>query len=345
MNIERRLQYALQGFSQDTFYYGAERRRLYDPALAPYHRPRPRRRPSQSQRGGTAFAIYPFNRYRARRAVRRATCTCRESYNEPDAAGRSAISTSIEQYGQPLFRNGNMLPFGVAFVQETTVFREYGPVAGQHVAARLRRVAAVRRQLAVAADARRRRRATTRGSAPTACSPFRLRGLKSWGNNPDFLYFGGNSEMRGYDYLQFIGQKAFFADAELRFPLIEAMLTPLGVARRPARRVLRRTSAARASTAQPFTFLHDERRRPYTPIVGYSRSTRSATSTPVYGPPVRRSRGFRLVDGRASYGFGLESFLLGFPMHFDWSWKTLFNKRLGRRALRAQPAASRRSAR
>ena len=36
--------------------------------------------------------------------------------------------------------------------------------------------------------------------------------------------------------------------------------------------------------------------------------------------------GLRLIDGRASYGIGLESFLLGFPMHFDWSWKTLLNK-------------------
>ena len=36
--------------------------------------------------------------------------------------------------------------------------------------------------------------------------------------------------------------------------------------------------------------------------------------------------GFRLVDGRASYGFGLETFALGFPIHFDWSWRTLFNK-------------------
>jgi hypothetical protein len=36
--------------------------------------------------------------------------------------------------------------------------------------------------------------------------------------------------------------------------------------------------------------------------------------------------GFRLVDGRGSYGFGLESFILGFPMHFDFSWKTLFNR-------------------
>ena len=35
--------------------------------------------------------------------------------------------------------------------------------------------------------------------------------------------------MRGYDYLQFAGQNAFFANAELRFPLIEAALTPIGV--------------------------------------------------------------------------------------------------------------------
>ncbi len=57
----------------------------------------------------------------------------------------------------------------------------------------------------------------------------RFKGFKSWGQNPDFLYFGGNSEMRGYDYLQFLGHKAFFADVELRYPLIEAMLTPFGV--------------------------------------------------------------------------------------------------------------------
>ena len=36
--------------------------------------------------------------------------------------------------------------------------------------------------------------------------------------------------------------------------------------------------------------------------------------------------GLRLVDARASYGIGLETFALGFPVHFDWSWKTLLNK-------------------
>ena len=35
--------------------------------------------------------------------------------------------------------------------------------------------------------------------------------------------------MRGYDYLQFAGQNVVFADAELRFPIIEAALTPIGV--------------------------------------------------------------------------------------------------------------------
>ena len=47
--------------------------------------------------------------------------------------------------------------------------------------------------------------------------------------------------------------------------------------------------------------------------------------TPVFGP-TQTINGFRLVDGRASYGLGLETFALGFPIHFDWSWRTLFNR-------------------
>jgi hypothetical protein len=37
-------------------------------------------------------------------------------------------------------------------------------------------------------------------------------------------------------------------------------------------------------------------------------------------------KGFRLRDARGSYGFGLVTFAVGFPVHLDWSWKTLFNK-------------------
>ena len=33
-----------------------------------------------------------------------------------------------------------------------------------------------------------------------------------------------------------------------------------------------------------------------------------------------------MKDGRASYGVGLETFALGFPIHFDWAWRSLFNE-------------------
>ena len=51
----------------------------------------------------------------------------------------------------------------------------------------------------------------------------------------------------------------------------------------------------------------------------------SSEATPIFGPKIPVS-GLRLVDSRASYGLGLETFLLGFPVHFDWAWKTLLNK-------------------
>jgi hypothetical protein len=66
-------------------------------------------------------------------------------------------------------------------------------------------------------------------------------------------------------------------------------------------------------------------------IVAKSGSSSTAPSSgttsrrPIYGPEFLVD-GFRLVDSRASYGISLQSALLGFPMHFDWSWRTLFNR-------------------
>jgi hypothetical protein len=63
----------------------------------------------------------------------------------------------------------------------------------------------------------------------------------------------------------------------------------------------------------------------YTPIVGYGAIQANGEAEPIFGAP-RNITGLRLVDARASYGVGLETFALGFPIHFDWSWRTLFNK-------------------
>jgi len=42
----------------------------------------------------------------------------------------------------------------------------------------------------------------------------------------------------------------------------------------------------------------------------------SYVKDPLFGQPVS---GYHLIDGRASYGFGLQFFFLGYPLHFDWS--------------------------
>jgi hypothetical protein len=120
-----------------------------------------------------------------------------------------------------------MMPLGVEFIQETTIFREFGPLAGSTM------------RLAVDAspgfagllsrqtyDAELRHYLRLGGTGLLAT---RIRGFKSTGAYPDFLYFGGNGDLRGYDYLQFAGQNVVYANAELRFPIIEAALTPIGV--------------------------------------------------------------------------------------------------------------------
>jgi outer membrane protein assembly factor BamA len=153
---------------------------------------------------------------------------------------------------------------------------------------------------------------------------FRARGYKSWGEFPGYLYFGGNSEMRGYDYLEFLGNKGFFTNAELRFPLIEAALTPLGVIG-GLRGVFFANFGAAGYDGVPMKVWTKEPVE-YTPLLGFEQDDTTLLGIrPVFGPP-QSIPGFKLVDGRASYGIGLETFALGFPIHFDWSWRTMFNR-------------------
>jgi outer membrane protein assembly factor BamA len=137
------------------------------------------------------------------------------------------------------------------------------------------------------------------------------------------MYFGGNSEMRGYDYLQFIGSESAFLNAELRFPFIEAMLTPIGVMG-GIRGVLFANMGGGRFEGQPFKWWSSSAET-YTPTIGYNVTTGGLNQTPILGQPTVVD-GFRLVDARASYGIGLETFALGFPVHFDWAWRTLFNR-------------------
>jgi hypothetical protein len=314
VNMEKRLQWALSGYSTSQFYYGQLEGVLYDPYLSQFI-DRDLATATRTIQGGTAFAIYPFNRYR-RLEVFGGFNRYQESYNDP-AVQQFANEYQIENYGQPLFNNGNMIPLGVAFVQETTIFREFGPLSGSTMRLQYEvapKIGSMLSRQTFDGDVRKYFRL-----GATGLLALRARGFKSTGDNPDFTYFGGNSELRGYEYLQFSGQNAFFGNAELRFPLIDAMATPIGILG-GVRATLFAGIGGAYFNGQPFKFWRTDTSLER-PVVGYDNITQEV----IYGPAVPVD-GLRLVDGRGSYGISLSTFALGFPLHFDWSWRTLFNR-------------------
>ncbi|MDP2389060.1 MAG: hypothetical protein Q8N52_01935, partial [Acidobacteriota bacterium] len=224
INMERRLQWALQAYNSTEFFYGQLDGIFYDPAYNGLI-DRDLATATRTMQGATAFGIYPFNRYR-RVELFGGFTRYQERYEDPNVAF-VADEYQQEQYGQSLFNNGNMVPIGAAFVQETTIFREFGPLSGSTMRVAYSVAPKIGNTLSrqtIDADLRKYFRI---GS--TGLLALRGRGFTSWGSNPDYTYFGGNAELRGYEYLQFVGQKAFFTNAELRFPLIDAMATPIGV--------------------------------------------------------------------------------------------------------------------
>jgi hypothetical protein len=312
MDISKRFQWAFQGMYQKLFYYG-NNPYLYDPLLAPLVS-RDQAQATRAIAGGSAFGIYPLDAYR-RLEVSAGFFHQSDSYND------STFGQVASLYpGQGTLNNkGSLLPLGVSFIQETTVFREFGPLAGNTMRLSYEyspKVGSLLSRQSFDADVRYYQRLFSSGTLA-----FRLRGFKSTGDYPSYTYFGGMSEMRGYDYLEFVGQNAAFGNVELRFPLIEAMLTPLGVLG-GVRGVFFFDVGAGWFKNSGFQWSTNATTT-YTPQTGVTTDS-AGNLVGVYGDPVSIS-GFRLVDARASYGVGIETFLLGFPMHFDWSWRTLFN--------------------
>ncbi len=315
LNQSRRLQWAAQAFSQTEFFYGLEQQYLLqlgfqvdrDDALA-----------TRTIRGITGYGIWPINRY-ARVEVYGGVAQYNEGF-ENEALEQAVEEQRQSRFGANIFNNGRTYPLGLTFTQETTVFREYGPVAGSTMRVGYEISPKISNSLSrqtVDGDGRYYLRLGSNGVLA-----LRARGFKSWGDFPDYMFFGGNSELRGYDYLSFVGNKAGFVDAELRFPLIEAMLTPLGVMG-GLRGTLFFNIGGAGFEGQPMK-LWTSRAATEQVQVGSIPNFETLTFDPVF--VAANVDGFRLVDARASYGIGLQTFALGFPMHFDWSWRTMFNR-------------------
>ena len=307
-NLGHRLQYALAGFHATSFFF-----------TNPFIIGQPLNLFSRqgeiatlSQSGASFTGIYPLDRFRRfelRTGVIRQSTGFRDPFLDPDIntegigfdpGGFDAFQASLDAR----FPTGTILPLGVAYVTETTRFRNFGPLAGSTMmlSATVSPGGPFLARRTFQADVRKYLQLT--GSSLAA---FRLRGFHSTGENPDFFWFGGDNTMRGYPFQGFVGNRGFHGNAELRFPIADALLTPMGFLG-PLRGTLFGNMGGAAFQGERFNIFSSDLR--------------------ISRVDGRLVEGWGLQDAVASWGFSLGLNIFGLPMHFDWVRVTDFAKPL-----------------
>ena len=117
---------------------------------------------------------------------------------------------------------------------------------------------------------------------------FRLFAAGSDGTLPDLFYFGGLDTLRGFDYDSIVGNRAAYANAEWRFPLIDRLVLP-------------------------WLQLSNIRGRFFLDVGG------AWLDVPGLRQPFRCIDNGQLQDCVSSYGFGFSLNLFGLPVHWDFS--------------------------
>ncbi len=289
LNLSGRFQYGLQAFDNTRFFF---------PRFLIPGRTFSREGAFATQRytGASLVGQYPLDKFR-RLQVSGGLINLRERFENPVV--EQIVREQAAAAGVPFFlNNGLFFPVGASLVQETTRFANFGPLDGSTFALSGQVGFGEIQRTTFEADLRK----YFRLGSTTSVLALRARGFKSFGDNPDIFYFGGNQELRGFPYLSFSGNEGFFANLELRIPLINVAATPIGLVG-PLRGTAFFGIGGAKYKGQPYQFSSSD-------------EGRSFVDDPVFGTPVS---GFRLVDGRASFGVGLQFFFLGYPLHFDWS--------------------------
>jgi outer membrane protein assembly factor BamA len=172
-----------------------------------------------------------------------------------------------------------------AFVSDNTVYDQWGPAKGH----RVRFDYSYAPDLDESGELTQIVRLDARQYIPTTRRSgfaFRLWGYDSTGTVPQPTWIGGLDTVRGVDLYALPGARAFHANAEWRFPLIDQLAFP-GFALGSIRgRVFFDIGSAYFPEFEPFYDFEEDG---------------------------------RLIDGIASYGFGISLNLLGLPVHWDFA--------------------------
>ena len=225
INLSRRFNYAVQAYSQTLFFYGQLANVFYDPVYSRLHRSQPRAG-DEHDPGRIGLRHLPVEPVSPRRAERWGPAVQAVVQRSEPAGHLDDLSGAA--FGRQLFQNGTFMPLTATFVEETTIFREFGPLSGRTMRLSYETSPAIGGLLSrqtLDADVRKYTRLGT-----TGLLALRLRGFQQLGRGAGLHLL--RRQLRAarlrVSAVPRITNTAF-ANAELRFPLIEAMLTPLGV--------------------------------------------------------------------------------------------------------------------
>ncbi|HSS50253.1 MAG TPA: BamA/TamA family outer membrane protein, partial [Thermoanaerobaculia bacterium] len=204
-DLSHRLQWQLQAFDYRTFFQTG------DPQLNPTQG-----RTDFSVTGAVASLVYPFSFYQ-RVELGAGYLWRKESIPFIDVDGTIGFS--------PTFRDNFPVIQG-AWVGDSAVFDNYGAISGHRW--RLNLSYAFDTQQSgtkyTSADIELRQYLHVTQRSNFA---FRLFAGETNGNAPPPYYFGGLDTLRGVNFRSLVGDRAFFANLEYRFPLIDLLATPV----------------------------------------------------------------------------------------------------------------------
>jgi Tol biopolymer transport system component len=253
--------------------------------------------------GGAGIVVYPLNRYLR---VEGQLGYISRSIDYPVRRGTGIGFASLDT---------NFPLATVALVGDTTLYREWGPLAGH----RFRLGGSYfydtnhgsygdfhgfgtgpTLSADVTLDYRQYLKITAR-----SLFAIRLFGARATGNLPNIYYFGGLDTLRGLDYASVSGNTAAYANFEYRFPLIDFLAFPIGGFRDIRGKVFFDIGGA-ALKGQPFRLWDSNEHR----LVGTCRTDENSGLTRCFNNAI------------AAYGYGLEFTLLGLQLHWDFSKQT-----------------------
>ncbi len=285
VNLKKRLQYMASAFQYTLYYYtpyGYLDRTFYE--FLNYQDAMAIRTIS----GATVNGYYPFNRY-LRTEASLGFLHFEEDFFDP------YINQMLGQsnQGYAYFYNGNSLAASLALVGETTIFRSYGPYSGNTFRINLTQTIPVTSSFIQNTTAQIDLRQYLPLGGDTLFA-FRFNGFISRGKNPYVVYYGGNNQVRSSYYYNIVGTEGWYANLEFRIPLVNAANTIIGQIG-PIRGVGFFDITRAKLKGREAIFVTFE---------GYDPQ----------GWPV-----FREAEAIGSFGFGIEFFFLGLPMHIEWA--------------------------